>query len=229
MKNWSRGDKFALVSLIVTFVACVAAVMVVPEVRRMLGLDSSVIPFVPATVSQPATSAALAQPPIPTDAPTTMPFPPTVTSTFTPTPPTPMPMPTATPIPTRVREKDNAEMIYVPAGDFTMGNDQGYNGKIFADQRPEHPVDLDAFWIDKFEITNAKYQDCVAASGCEAPDLGEDASRFNQDEQPVVRVSWFDAVAYCNWVGARLPTEAEWEKAARGTDKRQYRKTCFVT
>jgi formylglycine-generating enzyme required for sulfatase activity len=126
---------------------------------------------------------------------------------------------TATPIPTRVREKDNAEMVYVPVGDFTMGNDQGYNGKIFADQRPEHPVDLDAFWIDKFEITNAKYQDCVAARECKAPDLGEDASRFNQDEQPVVRVSWFDAAAYCNWVGARLPTEAEWEKAARGTDK----------
>ena len=154
--------------------------------------------------------------------PTPTPAPPTPTDTPEPPaqpPPTPMPMPTATPIPTRVREKDNAKVVYVPAGDFTMGNDQGYNGKIFADQRPEHPVDLDAFWIDKLEITNAKYQDCVAAGECKAPDLGEDASRFNQDEQPVVRVSWFDAVAYCNWVGARLPTEAEWEKAARGTDK----------
>jgi len=89
------------------------------------------------------------------------------------------------------------------------------------DEKPQHTVYLDAFWIDKTEVTNAQYRKCVQAGDCQEPWCWDD-DHFNAPEQPVVCVSWHDAQSYCDWAGAWLPTEAEWEKAARGSDGRVY-------
>jgi formylglycine-generating enzyme required for sulfatase activity/predicted Ser/Thr protein kinase len=137
----------------------------------------------------------------------------------------------------RTRSADGMEMIFVPAGDFTMGSsdgdlDAGLAGctdcdrALFANEQPRHTVYLDAFWIDRTEVTNAQYRLCVEAGACRSPipcRWGEptyaDASKA---DHPVVCVTWHAAKTYCAWAGARLPTEAEWEKAARGTDGRTY-------
>ena len=108
------------------------------------------------------------------------------------------------------------EMILVPGGEFTMGSKEGAD-----DERPVRKVYLDAFLIDLFEVTNAAYLAFAAATGRASPKY-LDEEDLNGPNQPVVGVSWFDAEAYCKWAGKRLPTEAEWEKAARGTDGRTY-------
>jgi formylglycine-generating enzyme required for sulfatase activity len=116
---------------------------------------------------------------------------------------------------TKMSEIDGMEMVYVPAGEFEMGSGNGKD-----DEKPVHTVYLDAFWIDQTEVTNGMYARCVNAGKCDPPNLSRSYSRESYygnsefDNYPVIYVSWIDADYYCDWAGRRLPTEAEWEKAA---------------
>lgn len=111
-------------------------------------------------------------------------------------------------------------MVLVPAGEFIMGSNLEVDPLADElDEIPQHTVFLDAFYIDKHEVSNADYTKFVEATG-HRNSLFWDNPKFNQPDRPVVGVRWGDVVAYAEWVGKRLPTEAEWEKAARGTDGR---------
>lgn len=153
-----------------------------------------------------------------------------------------------TPVPTpgigstRISEKDGMVMVFVPQGEFIMGGREEYW------ERPIHKVVLDSYWIDQTEVTNAMYAKFVQETGYKTDAENKGCSYFvenydtwvcindvdwshprgpnsdnsGREDFPVVHISWNDAEAYCKWAGSRLPTEAEWEKAARGTDARTY-------
>jgi formylglycine-generating enzyme required for sulfatase activity/tRNA A-37 threonylcarbamoyl transferase component Bud32 len=163
--------------------------------------------------------------PTPTATLTPSPSSPTLDETSTPTSP-PSETPTSTTV-TQVREKDGAVMVYVPAGTFWMGSDDS-DPDAYSNEKPQHEVYLDAFWIDRTEVTNGQYRRCVADGACNPPSKSGSSARESYygnaefDDYPVVYVDWSQAEAYCAWAGARLPTEAEWEKAARGDDRRIY-------
>jgi len=158
--------------------------------------------------------------PTPTPYPTFTPYP-----TYTPYPTfTPEPTATLTPIPTLgetwTRLADGMVMVYVPAGEFLMGSSDA-DGGADDDEKPQRTVYLDRYWIDRTEVTNAQYRKCVEAGACPQPRCW-DESKYSAPDQPVVCVNWDDAQAYAAWAGGQLPSEAEWEKAARGTDGRIY-------
>jgi serine/threonine-protein kinase len=175
----------------------------------------------------------------------------------------PTEMPPPTPIPAEVLDigsekislQGKMTMVYVPAGEFEMGsdwedllpfynackreNDGDWCERIGQDEKPKHTVYLDAYWIDKTEVTNAMYAEFLNEVGNQYLD-NENYHRYlmgvymieeddgvwevvgGYEDHPVKSVAWQGALDYCHWAGRRLPTEAEWEKAARGTDGRTY-------
>lgn len=118
------------------------------------------------------------------------------------------------------------EMVFVPAGEFTMGAED-VQLMDMSNAWPLQAVYVESFYIDKYEVSNANYQKCVDAGICR-PNIYPTSWQIYYPEQeaiadlPVTFLSWEDAKTYCAWRGARLPTEPEWEKAARGTDGRIY-------
>ncbi len=144
--------------------------------------------------------------------------------------------------------KDDAAMVYVPAGEFIMGS-QADDPNAYNNEKPQHTITLDSYWIDQTEVTNAMFTRFIEETGYQTEaeqagyglvyspltdnwektdgaswkhPIGPGNNITSLNHYPVVQVSWNDADAYCKWADRRLPTEAEWEKAARGTDGRQY-------
>jgi len=115
------------------------------------------------------------------------------------------------------RGGDGAPMIRIPAGPFTMGSTDG-----LPNERPEHTVTLGSYYVDQYEVTLSLYRKFLESTKQESPSTWDDEAATTVGDRPATGMKWESASAYCKWAGKRLPTEAEWEKAARGTDGRRY-------
>jgi serine/threonine-protein kinase len=210
----SPQKKFIFPALIITAIGAFVLLLALGGGYWLLTTPGILSP-----ISTPTQRQAL---PSPTEIPFTATLPPTIMPTITPT--EEASLPTETPIPEEIRDIKNVPMRLIPAGEFTMGSDD--TGDVGS--RPAQEVYVDAFYMDKFEVTNEMYDACVYAVECRRPQQGGSATRNTYFANPVyasfpvLYVDWKMANTYCEWRGARLPTEAEWEKAARGTDARLY-------
>ncbi len=123
-------------------------------------------------------------------------------------------------------------MVLIPAGEFVMGSNKidtagearefGTVKPLYLDEHPERRISLPDYYIDKYEVTNVAYGVFVRETSARAPAGWKPGILLGQEHHPVTGINWYDAERYCRWGGKRLATEAEWEKAARGTDGREY-------
>ena len=142
--------------------------------------------------------------------------------------PIPEPVQLIEPVDLKVNPVDGVEIVFVPAGEFIMGSEKALDPYFWGAEAPQHEVMVDDFWIYRTEVTNKLYAECVEAKACPLPhqfflwDVDSYYGNSQYDNFPVLYVNWTDAQSYCRYVGGRLPYEAEWEKAARGTDGRMF-------
>jgi formylglycine-generating enzyme required for sulfatase activity len=233
-KDQSRWDW--LVAAALALVLALAACAPVPTRTSMAPAPT----LTQAQVVLVATQTPTEAPPTPTATQTLSPTStpalstPTSTATASAVPPTATATATATRTAAPPIVAPLSGMVHVPAGEFVMGGDEGGS-----DERPVHAVYLDDFYVDKTEVTNAQFAGFLNERGnqeeggatwlhvedeaCLIAEIdGQYRPKNGYESHPVVEVTWHGAVAYCEWAGRRLPTEAEWEKAARGTDGRTY-------
>lgn len=165
----------------------------------------------------PATPTLQPTQPQPTEGPTSA----VATAVPTPAGPTVTPLPTSTPRPAATptsAPSNKPNTVYIQGGEFILGSDAGSE-----DETPQQEIAISAFNIDIYPVTNAEYKEFVDASGHNPPRTWKEGTHPDGTaNHPVIWVNWSDAQAYCEWAGKRLPTEFEWERAARGTDGRVY-------
>jgi formylglycine-generating enzyme required for sulfatase activity len=208
-RNKSKGEKTIKTEYIVAIIGATATI--IAGILSSPLIEKWFSPVAVATKSATATITLTSQPIVPSN---TIEPSQTPTESFTLAPPS---------LPTEITDAKGVSMVLVPAGEFIMGSDNGQ-----ADEKPAHQVYLDAFYMDKYEVTNAHYQACVNAGACFPPSSIKSfthPSYFgNQefDNYPVIWMNWNMARTFCEWRGGRLPTEAEWEKAARGLSASNY-------
>ena len=204
-KTRRKPNTAILVALIGFAGTVIAGLLSSPVIGRWLSPASVSTELVTATITLASQSTAAAQ-------------------TLTPTRLTPATSTSSGPLPVEFTDDKGVSMVFIPRGEFVMGSNLGASS-----EKPAHAVFLKDYYIDKLEVTNRLYKACVDAAACPPPYDSSSATRDNYfgnpdfDEYPVLFVDWEGAKRYCEWRGARLPTEAEWEKAARGkTDERIY-------
>ncbi len=206
-RRWKLSD-VVIVALISAFATVLVAVItIVPQLRKDAPLIITQTPFV-APVSD---TAIFIQSPISTTTDTPQPSLMSADSF------------TSTPLPIELIDAQGVVMRLVLAGEFTMGSNNGNSN-----EEPVHQVYLDTYYIDKYEVSNFHYKACVNANKCTPPYYTNSKTRDRYysdsafDNYPVVFVDWYMAKSYCEWRGAQLPSEAQWEKAARGENGQMY-------